>query len=282
MAAMHESYFFVVAVAGSYAWPNESVCLEYCGNRFRLIPPDKDRYANVVLELPPGTIPVGGGLEIYDQHLTIMNRFLSALSWVDGVELRIHGRGIGRNRPLLVKGVAYAPTTQHVPNGLWLPEVVDVGALRALGLMREARAAQHMFPSVAFLWFYKAIETCFGWRYQDTDPFFNRCFARLKADALVGYQAWKAKGPKFDSFGSYMREHRRNSVAHGFDPPSVDPDSAHVLRELASELPLICELATIAIKERFGVPGLAELVENGRKSEKPAGWVPLEKIEAQP
>jgi hypothetical protein len=53
--------------------------------------------------------------------------------------------------------------------------------------------------------------------------------------------------------GIHLREARRHAMAHATNEPIIDPDDPAEFRRIRAELPIMTELATVAIEEVFGV-----------------------------
>jgi len=256
-AATYDEYYYVASVKGNFPWPDAVVRLCFQGNWFRLVPPQSDRYANVVLELP-GVIPKGGEFAAHVPFATTMHRFLSALSWSLEASIEVHDMG-GSTFPHYISGTRYSQVTMPVPSGFWLPITTDTCALRALGLVKEARAAQNSFPTVSFLWFYKAVEVCVGYRGSGPRKFYKDAVALLSGDARLIYDSLNLK----TSLEEHMRGSRRHAIAHGEYSTSIDPDDVPSIRNTRFELPLIAQLAEIAIAQRFDLHHCAEMNRPG-------------------
>ena len=273
-SATHDEYYYVAAVKGNFPWPSSPVRLRYGDHWFQLIPPAADRYANVVLELPR-SVPRGADVTEQDRHATIMHRFLSALSWAEDAALEAHGSA-GGSRPFPVVGTRYAHTTAGaVPKGIWLPQTQDRNALRALGLVKEARAIQASYPAIAFLWLYKAIEVCVGHKGKGPERFYKSVTQKLSGRAKAVLDALQLQKP----LEKHMRETRRHSIAHGEYAGSVDPDDMAFKRKIRDELPLIEELAELAIEERFGILHPTKMMAGAQAGGSDEGWTAVVLLE---
>lgn len=179
----------------------------------------------------------------------ILNRFLSALSWVEGYGYMVDSIS-GGSRPMPMgreKTMGFS-----VSDGFdlsYFPELADERALLGLALMREGRGLNH--PAYAFLSYYRVLEVAFPngrarGRWMDAkvdllnDP-------RAK-DAI---KALRASGVQ--DVGTHLQKTNRQAIAHAGHGPIIDPDDPSDGRRLLAEMPIIQKLAELAIEQVLGV-----------------------------
>lgn len=165
--------------------------------------------------------------------------------------------------------------------GMWLHVPNNDDQARALGIMREARAAKSRFPAVAFLWFYKALEACVGNAKVQvakgiTKPhtwvYINDVAGRLRGRSAARI---RELGSAVPNLGEYVHSQKRNSIAHAADPSSFyDPHQLTTIRAIREDLPIVEDLAILAMNEVLNIPTQFEMIELDRRapSAAPLGW----------
>lgn len=197
-----------------------------------LFPKTKDHVQSISIDLPTNK------LSIKDAR-TIINRFLSLMTWCDD-QFAVAQEGSAGNpvpSPVPRRDLAFA-TTHYWIFDRKIP--ADSDTCRALALYREARnAEQNFLVSYAVLNYYKIIEI----RNKETLKWLAAAFPvvepRLRDEVLREFH--KERGSR--SVERHIFVAHRTAVAHANDGKKSDPDSsseiirlhiaAEILRELA-------------------------------------------------
>lgn len=186
--------------------------------------------------------------------MTVINRFLSLLTWCDGqFAVAQHGWS-GNPVPVAVpkRNLAF-PTAQHWLFSRQIPS--DAKVLRALGHYREARNADYAgLVSYAVLSYYKVIE---GGQ-NDND-------AKVKAWITTTYpivDVAHASDPSFAAFRvavgtmtpeAYLTNECRRAAAHASRKSPSDVDDLDETRRLYVAASVLRALARRMISHEFGV-----------------------------
>ncbi|MFZ1391242.1 MAG: hypothetical protein WAS23_06610, partial [Dokdonella sp.] len=99
--------------------------------------------------------------------------------------------------------------------------------------------------------------------------------ALLSGDARLIYDSLNLK----TSLEEHMRGSRRHAIAHGEYSTSIDPDDVPSIRNTRFELPLIAQLAEIAIAQRFDLHHCAEMATRARAGIQISGWTPVTRMQ---
>lgn len=145
------SFFLNIGVDNQVTWPNTEMLIDFDRYKLVLMPKTKDNVQSVHLDLHTNRVSM-------EEGMTVINRFLSLLTWCDDQFAIAQGGWAGNPVPVAVSKRDLAFATAHA----WLfnrtiPE--DSETQRALALYREARNAEQNFMiSYAVLNYYKIIE----------------------------------------------------------------------------------------------------------------------------
>ena len=234
---------YTVGVEANFGWPTEETEIEYLGCKY-LLRPESDEYAqSVSLFCPAGSTMESAKLQV--------NRFLSALSWVEGEGISVFSYGTGGSMPIRIG----KPRTRFVAKGFradYLPDPKDEKSQRALALFREAQSVNS--SAYSFLGFFKVLNVLFN-KGVDQKKWINNNLALVK-----GYSSSKRLEElkeQHKDLGNYLYVQGRCAVAHAFNKPVVDPDIPSEELRLNEDLPLIKELAAIAIEKELKIISMA-------------------------
>lgn len=232
--------WLTVAVKAKFGWPTEETEIEYLGCKYLLRPETDEDAQSVSLLCPAGVDMESGRL--------LINRFLSALSWVEeeGIS-ELFAVGSNGEQPMRV-GKSNSRYISQTFRADYLPEPQDEKSLRALALFREAQSINS--PAYAFLGFFKVLNILFD-RGPEQKLWINRNISAIKE-----YRATKRLEELNETqpdLGRYLYVQGRCAVAHAFSEPAVDPDVPSEVQRLSEDLPLIKELASIAIESELGI-----------------------------
>lgn len=229
-----------VAVKAQFAWPTEETEIEYLGKKY-LLRPETDKDVQSV------SLICQSGMDMESARLSV-NRFLSALAWAEENGI-IELFAIGSSSPIPPKvGKSNAQFVTHKFRADYLPEPKGDKSLRSLALFREAQSINS--PSYSFLGFFKILNVLFE-KGKDQIAWINANLtdvkehrAKKRLDELVKLHS---------DIGDYLYVQGRCAVAHAFADPVVDPDEPTELARLSEDLPLIKELASLAIESELGI-----------------------------
>ncbi len=225
-------------VEGESNWPEEETAIEFDGHELRLFPPTREHSASIHIEL--------AGISNVEA-LTLINRFLSLISWCDDAPM-INTYGWSGN-----------PVPVRIPlqRQSWSPARVYPFARAALddprqrlmvALYREARSTKSL--PYSFLSYFKILnvhrntgDEQSAW-INETIPQLNDHQALERVEQLRQLES---------DVGSFLYSSGRCAVAHAFSDPVVDPDDVAQLRRLSLDLPVMKALAEHLIEHEFGV-----------------------------
>ncbi|MDE0243932.1 MAG: hypothetical protein OXM59_01085 [Gammaproteobacteria bacterium] len=231
--------WIVATVVPQVAWPTKKQIVNYDGVEFILFPEGDNESAGIGVQIDKHS------LDDKEARKRIME-FSSALAWAEsrGIEIVDWGGGNLPRVMHVMRGritVDFLPT-DHLPN----PRGADERA--ALALYREGISLKN--PFYAFLSLYKAISRIIP---------DGKKRAKWIAQALDDIDDHQAK-ERLDALsedgrdvGEYIWQAGRNAIAHAEREPYVNPDELDDYYRLYSDVPLIRNLAELAIEKRGGV-----------------------------
>ena len=231
--------WIVATVDPKIPWPTKKQLIEYEGMDFILFPQSENESAGVALRADAYR------LDAQEARKHIM-RFCSALAWAEGagIEIVTWGGG-GIPHPIHIRhgrSVVDYLQADHLPN------VATDEARAALALYREGVSLEN--PFYAFLSLYKSVSVLFpkGKRraewIDETLGDLDDDRARKRRDELV------ANGV---DVGQYIWDEGRNAIAHAEREPYVNPDDVDDHFRLQQDLPLLQNLAELAIERQAGI-----------------------------
>jgi hypothetical protein len=241
LGVRRNSKYLNVGVDNHVTWPNKEILVKFDKYELVLMPKTRDHVQSVHIDL------VRNGLDP-QTGMTVINRFLSVLSWCDD-HFAIAQDGWSGNPipgPVPKRDLAFV-TTHYWVFDRRLPDTEE--ARRALALYREARNAQENFLiSYAVLNFYKILEI----RYDR---------ARIK-NWLRNRFEQQSTDPEVTNFKSmcgdtspheYLYIACRNAVAHAGKSAKSDPDDVVELRRLRKAADVLRLFVRHFISQELGV-----------------------------
>ena len=232
--------WIVASVDTRFAWPVKAQKFKYRGAEIWVLPLMKEAYPSIAMKRT-------GGRSREDCERLLM-RFLSAVAWVESSGASVkYLTGGNLPRPMGRKGELGNMITPDLDLS-YLPEPADEKALLAMALLREGRGLNH--PGYAFLSSYRVLDVALP------DPKTQMVWIDANLDKLT--HAAKDALAKLQAsgqteIGKHLYASGRCAMAHAARKPIVDPDDPTDLRRLAEELPIIMELAELAIETILGV-----------------------------
>lgn len=131
----------------------------------------------------------------------------------------------------------------------YLPEITDGQAKLALALMREGRGLNH--TAYSFLSFFRVLEVAIG-NGQKRKEWMPDALERIHdSRASQAVADLKAKG--IEDVAKHLFDSGRCAIAHASADPIINPDDPADSRRLYKELPIMMNLAVMAIEENLGV-----------------------------
>jgi hypothetical protein len=225
----------------SCPWPVRPQSTDFGGHRIWVIPLTLEEYPGIAVQCSPGLNR--------DEAAKLLYRFLSVLAWREEHGIAVAHQS-GDRRPHMVglnKKYGFSICEGFDFTELICPEEEDTRI--ALALMREARSLNHY--GYAFLSFWRVLELAFPASKQ-REAWIERALSRLTGHGVAeALNSITAEGLK--DVSRHLFESGRCAVAHASRKPIVNPDDPSDSRRLYRELPLVREMAVLAIEERFGI-----------------------------
>lgn len=234
---LNQTGLWVVAgVESGVAWPKVQQVLPFEGMDFILRPEDDQVMATICFNARLHRLDVKQG------QAKIL-KLATAMSWGDGGSLAVtrwvsgsHPIGLGNRRMRVVREFM-------TPDDL--PQPAEEEAWVALALFREGLASQN--PFYAFLNFFKVIAAI----HRDgraRGAWIQGKLASLDADlAIKRHDELRASVP---DVARYLFDEGRNAIAHAEKDYFVNPDEPLDYERISQDIPIIRNLAEIAIEEQ--------------------------------
>jgi len=228
-----------VGVKGTAIWPTQETTVEFGGHKLLLKPATRDTEQSIHINLH-------GGIADDAHALTLINRFLSILSWCDDQPMENRYGWSGNPIPVAVpKELRAVGSSIAFPFNRALES--DRKARVALALFREGRTVNS--TPFAFLSYFKILNIFWNDKWtllnaQRQNPVIEGIRAtlpNLKDDlALTRLQALRTSEPDIPR---YLYESGRCAIAHAYADPIVDPDDVSDLRRLSEDLHIVKAIA---------------------------------------
>lgn len=241
-----QATFLNLGVDTQVDWPKEEMLVSFGGHDLILMPKTAQNTQSVHIDLHRAKLS-----EI--EAMTLINRFLSALTWCDDQFAILQDGFGGGPMPVAVprRNLGFATTY------LWiLDREIPVGeeGRKALGLFREgANAAEAGLETFAVLSFYKVIELRFDesrkaikWINEHVDSVLSDY---LTSDERERFQVACEK----QTAGSYIWSACRVATAHASVKHPSDVDDAEEIRRLSTAATVLRGLARHFIVDELGI-----------------------------
>tara|TARA_R110000824_G_scaffold50726_1_gene141446 strand:- start:746 stop:2191 length:1446 start_codon:yes stop_codon:yes gene_type:complete len=246
------SNFLNLAVDTQVTWPKEETVVEFGDRRLVLMPTTKESDTSIHIDLRAAQLGSGDAY-------TLINRFLSLLTWCDDQFCTLQEGSSGSRFPTAMgkRDLAFA-TAHHWAFARQMPASKD--AQMALALYRQGRnAEQNYLVAYAVLSYVKVIEV----KYRK--PGKPGTVAEAKKwieDNYQGFRDASYLAPEIERFEEacgnepppqYIWKMCRHAVAHVSEGYVSDPDDFEELRRLHVAADVIRGLARYFIGEELGV-----------------------------
>ena len=233
--------YYTVGIDTQVPWPRREAEVAFGGRNLRLLPATDTSAPMVRVETAPGFNQTDA------QKLVL--ELLSALAWAEQASASTtYGVwatgpvGVGNGRVGIIGDGHYD----------YVPSPSDPRAKLALALYREGLSVNHI--PYQFLGFFKVINILFNDGKGQKQWIRDNLLHVRSADALK--RLGELQAAVLD-VGDYLYASGRCAVAHAYDQNVVNPDDPTHLVRLLYDLPVIRELAHIAIERELGVPSSA-------------------------
>lgn len=246
LGVKRDSQYLHIGVDNQVTWPKEETLVSFDKYQLVLFPKTKYDVQSVHIDLITNRLSI-------NEAQTVINRFLSILSWCDDQYAVAQGGWSGSPFPVAVpkRNLAFS-TAHHWVFARKMPTEPDVK--RALAVYRDGRnAEQNSLVSYAVLNYLKIIEI----RYESKEQCKKWIASNFEAVAAAhSYEGAfdfirtksSAGGPQ-----KYLYEECRNAVAHAGLKQNSDPDEADELYRLHEVAAVMRLLARHVILHEMGV-----------------------------
>lgn len=239
--------YITVRLKGNFRWPREFTTFRMHDRDWLLWPRTEWDDPAIVVRVSLGDGKIEGKL---------IQRFLSALSWMQAESIQDEGFWTNGNR---ING-CYRQEAQEmspfdrgeqIDDYDYLPFPEDEKAQIALALYRESLGVEVV--SYKFLSLYKILNILYADGAKQM-AWINANLATIHRHqdlALRRINELKAQG--IEDIGNYLYVSGRCAIAHAYGSPVVNPDDPDDKRRLHSDLPLITALALLILENEFGI-----------------------------
>lgn len=248
LGVQRNSRFLNIGVDNQVTWPKEEQLIKFDRYTLVLMPKTKENVQSVHIDLHANRLND-------EDAMTIINRFLSVMTWCDD-QFAIAQFGWSGNPvpvPVSKRDLAF-----HTASSYIFDRKIQSSeeALRALALYREARnAQQNGFISYAVLNYYKIIEikhpTKNGPKFWFRDNLPRVSEGNYKEE-IERFKTLCGNAPPHE----YIYSSCRIAVAHASDKSKSDPDNAHEIRRLHTAADVMQLLARRFIETEFAISDL--------------------------
>lgn len=238
------SNFLNMAVDCQVTWPKEETLVEFDGYRLVLMPKTKDHTTSIHIDLH-------GNRVSRQEARTIINRFLSLLTWCDDQYAVVQEGWSGNPVPVPAPKRNLAFATAH--HWIFDRKLPDEDGRKALAIYREGRnAEQNFLISFAVLSYYKIIEIKYRGR-SETRTWFRDSYTAIRdkidPDVIKRFETYCGSKP----VENYLYDACRSAVAHANKPETTDPDEFEELNRLHNVAYILRRLARYFIKNELGL-----------------------------
>jgi hypothetical protein len=240
------SRFLNLGIDNQVTWPSTETVVNFEGHTLILLPKTVTSAASVHIDLR-------GQQVTSEDAVTLINRFLSLLTWCDDRFSVVQNGWSGNPIPVAVPRRNLGSVTalswifdRKIPSS---PE-----ARKALAIYREGRnAEQNYLISYAVLCYYKIVELKYPSR-GSARKWFGENYLALNSDEQLSEDLRSFENARgTENPGEYLYRACRVAVAHANEPYSSDPDDLHELRRLHVAAGILRALARRFIQNELGV-----------------------------
>ncbi len=229
-----------VGIKGHAAWPTRETKVVFGGHELLLKPGTKNTEQSVHINLKG--IPE-------QEALTLINRFLSILSWCDNVPMEnLYGHS-GSVVPVAIPRSTTRAFGSCIFGYPFYRKIEgDLKVRLALALYREALTVNSV--PFSFLSYFKILNIFWNRSKELIDGI--RHTLPYLTDKLSLERIDKLKKTESD-VPTYLYESGRCAIAHAYSDPLVDPDDVAELRRLSQDIWVIRAIAEYLIENKFNI-----------------------------
>lgn len=240
--------WIVANLESSVAWPTTVTKIVFRNQPLFMIPCTRNNENNI------NTYPaIAANLPRRDfsEGQVLISHYLSSLSWVEKRGINV-AHWSGGNLPRPMGGDSSMPFVVKQFYCPYVPDPQDQNARWALAFYREGLTLNH--PAYQCLSFFKVLNI-FLRGDRDQKAWINANVGNLaEHGAKSRYSLLQSQN---QDVGHYLYGSNRCAVAHAGGQPTVDPENPEDMRRLQEDLPLVQNLAEIAIEQHFGIKSSA-------------------------
>jgi len=236
-----------VGVKGFAAWPTAETAVDFGGHKLVLKPATRDTEQSV-------HVNIRGISDI--EAMTLINRFLSVLSWCDDQAMQNLYGWSGNPTPVAVpKQVRALGSSISFP--FYRSLEPNEKARLALAIFREGKTVNSL--PFEFLSYFKILNIFWKDKFESVNDLrLNPIIEGIRAtlpklkDECALLQVRKLQTTEPD-VSQYLYESGRCAIAHAHSDPIVDPDDVSDLRRLSEDLRILKAIAEYLIETELGV-----------------------------
>ena len=236
-----------VGVAGTAMWPKTETEVLFGGHTLVLRPATRDTSQSVHIDLD--------GISDQDA-LTLINQFLSVLSWCDDQPMENKYGWSGNPVPVSVP-VDRRQVGSSIAFPFYRELEVEPKARLALALFREARTINSV--PLAFLTYFKILNIFWEDKFRTVNgsrvnPIIEGMRSTIPSvsDALAKERIANLQAAHQDA-AVYLYESCRCAVAHANTSPIADPDNMQDIRRLSADIWVVKAIAEELMTTSFGL-----------------------------
>ena len=239
--------WLTVGVNGSALWPTKETTVQFGGHEIFLKPATRETEQSIHVNLR--------GISDSDA-LTLINRFLSVLSWCDDQPIENRYGWSGSPIPTVVPREP-RPLGSSIAFPFNRALESEQKARLALALFREARTVNS--TPFEFLGYFKILNIFWQDRWasingQRQNPIIEGIRAMLpKLKGTPVLSRLRSLGATEPDISQYLYESGRCAIAHAYADPIIDPDDVSDLRRLSEDLYIVKEIAEHLIESELKV-----------------------------
>ncbi len=234
-----------VQIKGDAAWPIKEKKIKFGGHELLLKPLTKTTEPSVHINLKGIT---------EKEALTLINRFLSILSWCDDVPMENLYGWSGSPKPVAIPRDTSRTCGSCIGDYPFYRELEQNSKVRlALALYREARTVNSV--PFSFLSYFKILNIFWKDRYEKgSNELIEGIRTMLsKLNDKEALERIKQLTGSQNDIPNYLYESGRCAIAHAYSEPLVDPDDVADLRRLSQDIWVIKAIAEKLIKTELNV-----------------------------
>lgn len=232
-----------VEIKGSAIWPTEETRIDFGGHELFLKPATRETEQSIHMKLK----------NISDiDALTLINRFLSVLSWCDDQPLENRYGWSGSPNPVPITRQPRR-TGSSIAFPFYRNLEQNKKAILALALFREARTINS--TPFEFLNYFKILNIFWKDKFSNgQNPIIEGIGSLIpKLTDEGAMKRLKTLHASETDIPKYLYESGRCAIAHAFADPIVDPDDVSDLRRLSQDIHIIKAIAEHLITVELGV-----------------------------